>query len=98
MKVLKKVACCVFVLSMEQAAFCHPIIISPFLSTSGVSSGYTTAEEMARREELGLDQADMEAVREGRMTSRIREIAEESGKSDEQTLKILQDEFNVRPE
>jgi hypothetical protein len=92
MKVLSKIAIGVLAFSMGQSALCASTVISPFLTSSGLSGG-TTAAEVNKAEKLGLDEADVLAIREGRMTENIRLLAKDNQKSEKEIMEILQAEF-----
>ena len=93
MRILNTVVGCALALSMAQAAFATDgvgaTISSPFITSTGL--GCTTAVDAAKAERLGLDAADIQAIRLGHMTENIRAIS--NGKPDAEVLNILQDEF-----
>lgn len=101
MKARSTLAAGIFALSMGQAAFGNDIIrsafatvTSPFITTTGLG-GTSTVADMEKAQKLGLDEADVDAIRHGRMTSSVREMARDSNRSEQETLRILQDEFGI---
>src|SRR3990167_9493404 len=103
MKVCRAFAVGICMFSMGQFAFSHgdggvfATVTSPFLTTTGVA-GTSTALDMAKAQKLGLDEADVEAIQQGRMTDAIRRLATENDRSEEDTLHILQAELALTPE
>lgn len=101
MRVRSALAAGIFVFFMGQSAFGNDIVgsslgtvTSPFITTTGLG-GTSTVADMEKAQKLGLDEADVDAIRHGHMTSSVREMAKDSNRSEQDTLRILQDEFGV---
>ena len=101
MKVCRTLAMGICLFSMGQSAFCDDIIgsalgtvTSPFVVTTGLA-GTSIVVNMAKAQELGLDEADVAAIQQGRMTDTIRRLAKENDRSEEDTLHILQVELEI---
>ena len=104
MKVLRKLAVGVFALSMGQVAFCGIVeglvgdvlftASSPFLTCTGFLAS-TSEAGRENAEKMELDEADVNAVREGTMTEHLSILVEKSHLSSGEAMAILQDAFGV---
>jgi hypothetical protein len=103
MKKINKIVGFTVALTMSPLAYCGLIsgvakditvtAVLPFATLTGL--GASTVGGAKKAEKLGLNQADIEAIRQGEMTENIRALAKNSGKTEEETMEILQNSIDV---
>ena len=98
MKTLNTIASCALALCVGQTVLgvdaALGTVSSPFLTSTGLSSS-AGGNNREAAEKMGLEEADVQAIRQGRMTDRIRSLASESKKTEVEAMQILQDQFGV---
>ena len=92
MRVRSKLVCGILALSLTQSAFCLAIF-----ALSATTVGFTTGGELAnyKAQEMGLNDADVQAIQANQLTAHIRDLFENEDKSDEEILAILRETLEI---